>query len=343
MAERVLITGGSGFLASHTIAQALAAGYEVRTTLRSLAREAEVRAMVEAGGQPADARLSFTVADLSADTGWPEAVRGVSFVLHLASPFPAGAPKHEDELIIPAREGALRVLRAARDAGVRRLVLTSSFAAIGYGHPPLDRPFDERDWTHLEAKGIAAYVKSKTVAERAAWDFIKREGNQLELAVINPCAIFGPLLGPDAASSVVLVQQLLNGALPGLMNLNFGIVDVRDVADLHLRAMTQPAAAGERFLAAAGDFLSMREIALALKARLGDAAKKVPTRVLPSWLVRIAAAVSPVVRLAIAELDKPKNGSNEKARRVLGWSPRSAADALQATGESLLRLGLLKR
>lgn len=335
----VLVTGGSGFIGSHAILRLLAEGHDVRSTLRSLHREAEVRALLGAAGEE---RLRFVAADLTADAGWAEAVAGCDYVLHIASPFPAGIPKHEDELIVPARDGALRVLRAARDAGVRRVVLTSSFAAIGYGHPERQAPFDESTWTNVDA-GIAAYTKSKTLAERAAWDFIAREGGGLELSVVNPVGVFGPVLGPDYATSIQLVQRLMDGALPGCPRLRFGVVDVRDVVDLHLRAMTHPAANGERFLAVAGDFMSIREMALALKSRLGDPARRVPTRELPSWLVKLVAIFDPTVRQILPDLDKYKNATSDKARRMLGWSPRGNSDALVATAESLLRLGLLRR
>src|ERR1700722_9470273 len=198
--ELVVVTGGSGFVGTHCIVQLLNAGYRVRTTVRSLKREAEVRTMVREGGAKGVDELSFVVADLMADAGWTEAVRGCTYVLHVASPFPAKVPKHEDELIVPAREGTLRVLRHSRDAKVKRVVLTSSFAAIGYGHPPQSAPFDETSWTNLDAD-VSAYVKSKTLAERAAWDFIAKEGGGLELVVVNPVVVFGPVLGPDYATS----------------------------------------------------------------------------------------------------------------------------------------------
>lgn len=339
----VLVTGGSGFIASHCILQLLAAGHQVRTTVRNLRREGEVRTMLKQGGAgEAGDRLTFVAADLQADAGWPQAVAGCDHVLHVASPFPVGVPRHEDELIVPARDGALRVLRVARDAGVRRVVLTSSYAAIGYGHPPQAAPFDETSWTDATAAGLGAYVRSKTLAERAAWDFMAREGGGLELAVVNPVAVFGPVLGPDYAASIVLVQRLLAGTVPGCPRLQFGLVDVRDVADLHLRAMTDPAANGERFLAAAGDFLSVREIAQVLKRRLGARARRVPTWQLPDWLVRLAALADPTVRQILPELGKVKNATNAKARRLLGWTPRSNEDAIIATAESLLALGLVK-
>lgn len=338
----VLVTGGSGFIGSHAILQLLGAGYRVRTTVRSARRDGDVRAMLKAGGATAGGRLSFVVTDLEHDAGWPQAVAGCDYVLHIASPFPPNLPRHEDELIVPAREGALRVLRAARDAGVKRVVLTSSFAAVGYGQQAQAAPFDERNWTDPTAADVQPYPKSKTLAERAAWDFIAREGGALELAVVNPVGVLGPVLGPDYSTSILLVQRLMDGAVPGCPKLSFGVVDVRDVVDLHLRAMTHPAANGERFLAVAGDFMSIRAIARVLRQRLGVAAKRVPTRQLPNWLVRLAAWRDPSIKQIIPELGHPKNATSEKARRVLGWAPRTNEEAIVATAESLLRLRLLK-
>jgi nucleoside-diphosphate-sugar epimerase len=341
MTTTVLVTGGSGFIGSHAILQLLAAGHRVRTTIRNLNREGDVRAMLKVGGATPDDRLSFFAADLENDAGWPQAVAGCEYVLHVASPFPANVPQHEDELIVPAREGALRVLKAARDAGVRRVVLTSSFAAIGYGHKPQKAPFNETNWTEITGNDVTAYVKSKTLAERAAWDFIAKEGGALELSVVNPVAVFGPVLGPDFSTSILLLKRLLTGDVPGCPQLTFGIVDVRDVADLHIRAMTHPAAKGERFLAATGDFMLIRDIARVLKERMGEAGKKVSTRQLPNWLVRIAALRDPSIRQILPELGKLKYGSNEKAKGMLGWTPRSREDAIVASAESLLRLGLV--
>jgi nucleoside-diphosphate-sugar epimerase len=337
-----LVTGGSGFIGSHCILQLLATGHRVRTTVRSPRREGDVRAMLKQGGADPGDRLSFAVADLEKDAGWAEAVAGCEYVLHVASPFPANIPQHEDEVIVPAREGALRVLRASRDAGVKRVVLTSSFAAIGYGHELQETPFDETSWTNLDGDDVRPYVKSKTLAERAAWEFIAREGGGLELSVVNPVGVFGPVLGPDYSTSILMVQRLMDGAIPGCPRIHFGVVDVRDVADLHVRAMTHPAARGERFLAVAGDFMSMLEMARVLKRRMGASARRVPTLQLPNWLVRVVAMRDPAAKQILPELGRRKNATNEKARRLLEWSPRSSEDAIVATGESLVRLGLLK-
>jgi nucleoside-diphosphate-sugar epimerase len=339
---RVLVTGGTGFIGAHCLVQLLAAGHETRTTVRNLAREGDVRAMLRQGGaDEAGARLAFFRADLSQDAGWAEAVAGCDYVLHVASPFPSTVPKDENELIAPARDGALRVLRAARDAKVKRVVLTSSFAAIGYGAEGRTL-FSEQDWTNLDDPTVQPYPRSKTIAERAAWDFIAKEGGGLELAVVNPVGVFGPVLGPDYSTSILLAKRLLDGTVPGCPDLWFGAVDVRDVADLHIRAMTDPAARGERFLATAGDFVSIRQIAQILKDEAGPAARKVPTRAVPSWLMRIIGLFDAEVRGLLPELGKRKNASNEKARRLLGWAPKSVRESVLATAESLSALGLLK-
>ena len=336
----VLVTGGSGFIGAHSILKLLAAGYRVRTTVRSLQREADVRTMLKVGGAEPGAALTFHAADLNADAGWAEAVSGCEYVLHIASPFPATQPKDENELIVPAREGALRVLRAARAAGVKRVVLTSSFAAVAYGLPASSEPFTEANWTNLNGN-VSPYVKSKTLAERAAWDFINKEGGALELAVINPVGVLGPLLGPDYSSSIQLMQRLLSGSIPRSPRIFFNIVDVRDVADLHLLAMTQPAARGERFLATVGDCLSVQAAANVLHKHLGEKAHKAPTAEMPDWFVRLLGLVNPTLREMAPNLGVIRPASNEKARRLLGWSPRTNETAILATAESLMQLGLL--
>lgn len=337
--QLILVTGGTGFIAQHCILAALKAGYRVRTTVRSLSREAEVRAHLKVGGIEAGDRLTFVAADLTADKGWAEAVAGCTYVLHGASPTPTGEQVSEDDWIKPAVEGNLRVLRAARDAGVRRVVLTSAFGAICAGHKAMGRPFNETDWSDLTG-AVWPYQKSKTLAERAAWDFIAREGRGLELSAVNPTAVLGPVLGADYSHSIGLIRNMMNGQ-PGCPKLNCGIVDVRDVADLHLRAMTHAAANGERFLAISGESLWMIDIARVLRRRLGAATARVPTRVLPNWLVRLISLKNPVMKGAITLLGVNLNATSEKAIRLLGWAPRPAEEAIVATAESLIRLGLL--
>jgi nucleoside-diphosphate-sugar epimerase len=339
--SQVLVTGGSGFIGCHCIAALLGAGHRVCTTVRHAGREADVRSMLAAAGAGSIDRLSFASAELGSDAGWNAAAEGCDYVLHVASPFPADRPSHEDELIVPARDGTLRVLKAAHAAGAKRVVLTSSFAAIGYGHPPRATPFDESDWT-LPGAGVSAYAKSKTLAERAAWEFVAGQEGSPELSVVNPVAVFGPALGPWYSTSIRLIKRMLEGRMPGNPKLYFGVVDVRDVADLHLLAMTHPAAAGERFLATAGEFMSLQEIAQVLKSGMGESARRVRTRQLPDWLIRAAAWFNPLAREILPELGKRKSGSSAKARRMLGWQPRSSDEAVLAAGQSLVRLGLLE-
>ena len=335
----VLVTGGSGFVGSHVILQLLNAGHVVRATVRSLTREESVRGMLRGAGADAGKRLSFFEADLERDEGWAAAVAGCDFVMHVASPMPLAAPKTEDELIIPARDGVLRVLRAARDANVKRVVLTSTCGAIYYGHPPQKAPFDETNWTNLNGE-MSAYVRSKAIAERAAWDFMAAEGGALELSVINPSGIFGPVLGPDYSASIEIVKRLMTGG-PGVPQLNFSVVDVRDVADLHVRAMTDPAAKGQRFIAVSGEAMSMLDIARVLKARLGDAARKVPTRQLPNWLVRFVALFDRRMRTLLPLLGIIRNATSAKAERLLGWTPRPREEAIVASAESLVKFGIV--
>lgn len=341
--ELVLVTGGSGFIGAHCILRLLADGHMVRTTVRSREREAEVREMLRRAGAEPGERLEFAEADLTSDAGWAEAVAGCAYVLHVASPFPVNQPRDADELVRPAREGTLRVLKAARDAGVKRVVQTSSFAAVGYGHPERATPFDETDWTNLDGPGVTAYVKSKTLAERAAWDFVAREGGGLELATVNPVGVLGPVLGRDLSSSVELLRSLMEGAVPAAPRTWFGLVDVRDVADLHVRAMTSPAAKGERFIATGGDFLSVIEMARILRAEAGPLGKKAPSWQMPDWLVRLMAVFMPAARATVPELGKMKNATSAKAKRLLGWAPRTPREAILASAESLVALGIVRQ
>jgi dihydroflavonol-4-reductase len=224
---------------------------------------------------------------------------------------------------------------------VKRVVFTSTCGAIYYGHPLRAEPFDETSWTNVDGGAMSAYVKSKALAERAAWDFMKAEGGALELSVINPSGIFGPALGPDYSSSLDLIKRLLNGSMPAFPDLWFGVVDARDVADLHLRAMTAPEAKGERFIATQGGAVSMLEIAQALKARLGERAKRVPTRKLPNFIVKLIALFNVEMRDLAPLLGTARNATSAKAQRVLGWKPRSWEDAVIATAESLLKFGVV--
>lgn len=340
-ASPILVTGGSGYIASHLILQLLNNGHTVRATIRSLSREAAVRKGLEDAGADTS-KLSFTAADLSSDDGWPAAVQGCVYVHHVASPFPLEMPKHEDELIVPARDGALRVLHAAREAGVKRVVLTSSFAAVGYGYAATRKEmFTEEDWTILDkSQGVAVppYQKSKTIAERAAWDFIDKEGGEMELVVVNPVGVFGPLIGKDVGTSVQIIKKLMDGSIPGCPQVSFGVVDVRDIADLHIRAMNDPKAKGQRFLGVNDEgSSSILDIARIIREKRPDVAKKVPTIQFPNWMMKLVALFDPSIRQIVPELGKKLNIGNDKAKSMLGWVPRSTEDAVLDTVDSLIK------
>ena len=333
--ERVLVTGGSGYIASFCIAQLLNEGARVRTTVRNLAREPDVRSAIAKLASAGD-RLEIATADLNADTGWREVCADCTAVLHVASPLPSSNPKDDDELVRPARDGALRVLAAARDAGVRRVVMTSSTAAVTYGYGSRSQPYTEADWSDPANRAdSSAYERSKMIAERAAWDWHASEGAALELVTICPGAVIGPVLGSDFSASLDIVKKLIDGSLPGLPHFGWPLVDVRDIADLHIRAMRAPEAVGQRYIGA-GPFCWMADIARVLRQRVPAIARKVPTRPLPSWLVRFSSIVDPVVRGRLFELDKERPVSADKAKRDLSWSPRSNDDAIVDTAQSLI-------
>lgn len=332
----VLVTGGSGFVGSHVILKLLEEGHQVRTTVRSASKEAAVHAMLSNGGQQPDGRVRVFEADLISDRGWDAAIAGCDFVLHVASPFPRGVPKDENELIVPARDGTLRVLRAARDAGVKRVVLTSSFAAIGYGHGRCDTVFSEEDWTDTAGADVQPYIKSKTIAERAAWDFIRKEGGALELSVVNPVGIFGPVLGLELSSSVAIIKRLLEG-MPAVPRIYFGIVDVRDLADLHIRAMQTDAARGQRFVAVGDGVVSLLDVARMLRRHFGASASRIPARQYPDWLLRLLAPFSPEAKATLPQLGIVRRSTSAKARNLLGWQPRPYAQTIADTADSLIR------
>lgn len=318
----VLVTGGSGYVGTQLVAALLRDGRQVRATVRSADAEEGVRAAVRRGGAD-DAGLEVVVADLTADDGWKDALAGCAEVHHVASPIPAVQPEDPDELVVPAREGTLRVLRAARDAGARRVVLTSSFAAVGYTRKP-SAEYTEADWTDPATPGLAPYPLSKVVAERAAWDLMNSDGGGTELTVLNPTFILGPILTARLRSSVQLIKAMFEGAMPVVPRQRFGLVDVRDLADLHILAMATPAAAGKRFLALSSDpTLSYLEIASILRRRFSDAADRVPTQEAPG-------AEPPHLII-----------HNDRAREELGWNPRGVEETIVDTVQSMRDLGLL--
>jgi dihydroflavonol-4-reductase len=333
----VLVTGGSGFLGGWCVVDLLRRGYRVRTTIRDRSREEEVRALVAREAEMDD-RLAVFEADLLDDGGWDAAVEGCEYVLHVASPFPPSTPKDPDELIVPAREGTRRVLQAAMKAGVRRVVVTSSSATVADAPEPRPNPITEDVWTDLSH--ARPYVQSKVLAERAAWDFMADQGATDRLATVLPSAILGPVLSPDLSYSVQAVERLLNRSMPGIPRLGFSFVDVRDVADLHARAMTAPEGAGERFLGT-GASLWLSDVARILRARLGADADRVPTRRVPNFVVRAAARFDPELRQIVGGLGKRSEFSSAKAQTKLGWSPRPVEDTIADCARSLLQLGVV--
>jgi dihydroflavonol-4-reductase len=335
MADTVLVTGGTGFLGGWCVAQLLQRGHDVRTTVRNLERERDVREAVVTSGIETDAQLTVVAADLTSDDGWKEAVDGARYVLHVASPFPPVQPKDPDELIVPARDGALRVLRAALDAGAERVVMTSSVAAIRSDRESsAAAPYTEADWTDGNDTARTPYVRSKALAEQAAWEHARSAGASHRLATINPGAIIGPALSNDHSYSLQAIERLLDGT-PAAPKLGFTFVDVRDVADLHIRAMTQDAAGGERFIAT-DEWLWLPEVAAVLRERLGDAAPKVPKRTAPNALIRVMALFDGGIRSVVGDLGKRSWFSSEKARSKLGWTTRPVEDSIEETARSLL-------
>jgi dihydroflavonol-4-reductase len=337
MADRVLVSGGSGYIAGFLIRQLVAEGSMVHTTVRSLAKEAAVRQLLAVD----DSRLRFFAADLNSDAGWAEAMAGCSHVAHVASPLPMRTVKDAQELIVPARDGALRALRAARAAGVRRFVMTSSVAAVAYGRGPGVHTFTEADWTDPDGPGTSPYIQSKTIAERAARDWVAKEGGGIEYCSINPSVVLGPVWSRDYSASVVIVKKLLDGSMRACPDIGFGVVDVRDVADLHVRALDAPGMAGERFIAS-GRFMKLREIAEVLRAQLGSQAHKVTTRNVPDWLVRVAAHFNPLARAVVGELGSVRNQDASHAKTVLGWAPRPVEQSIVDTARCLIDLGIVK-
>ena len=334
----VLVTGGSGFLGGWCVPELLRRGHPVRTTVRDLSREGEVRARVQnllvgAPGDEAEGKLSFVAANLHEDSGWEQAVDGCEHVLHVASPFPLVQPKDPDELIVPARDGTLRVLGAALAAGASRVVVTSSVAAVGGSAKGSGRPLDESDWTDLDDPSVSPYARSKTIAEHAAWDLAAEMGETARLATVNPGAILGPVGGPDRSPSLEVIQRLLNG-MPGTPRIGFNLVDVRDVADLQILAMSDPAAGGKRLLAVRS-FEWMADVARILRERLGEEAPKVPKRSVPDLMVRAMGLFDPGIRSVVGQLGRKQEYSSAAAES-LGWSPRPIDETIVDCARSML-------
>ncbi len=336
--ETVLVTGGSGFIASYCIIDLLKNGYNVKASLRNLNKTDLVKEMLRKGGISSEEllneNLSFVTAELSDEKSWEKAAEGCQYVIHTASPTPNTDAKTNDDFVKPAVDGVLFVLKAAKKAGIKRVVLTSAFGAVGMGTHKTT-PYTEEDWTALNDT-VAPYQRSKTLSEKAAWDFINSEGEGMELSVVNPTGVLGPVLSHDFSHSIQTIKQMLNGEMSACPKLTFGYVDVRDVADLHFKAMTLPQANGQRFIAVAGDSLSFMDTANILRKNLGEKAAKVPTKELSNWLIKFLANFNPKLKMITPLLGSVKHASNEKAKTLLGWNPRSNEEAILATANSLI-------
>ncbi|WP_099367540.1 SDR family oxidoreductase [Sphingobacterium sp. 1.A.4] len=332
--ETVLVTGGSGFIATHCIIVLLKNGYKVKASLRSLKKSELVKEMLTKGGINSFENLSFVEAELSNEKSWETAAEGCQYVIHTASPTPNTDAKSEDDFVTPAVNGVLFVLRAAKKAGVKRVVLTSAFGAVGFGTNKTT-PYTEEDWTVINGT-VAPYQRSKTISEKAAWEFIKKEGEGMELSVINPIGVLGPILSHDYSHSIQTIKNMLNGGMKSCPKAAFGYVDVRDVADLHFLAMTKSEANGQRFIAVEGKALSFLETANILKKNFGEKARNVPSKEVSNWVIKLVALFNPKAKLIIPYLGLVKEASNEKAKTLLGWKPRKVEEAVVATAQSLI-------
>lgn len=339
--NKVLLTGITGFLGSHTAIQLLNRGYLVRGTMRDLGRKEGIINAI-AKHAPTE-NLELIQAELTSPTDWTIATQDIHYVQHIASPLPRTMPKDENDLIVPAREGVINVLKASMENGVKRVVMTSSVVAIGYGHENNNRIFTENDWTNItDRKDTNAYIRSKTIAEKAAWDLIPDFNQKTELVMVNPVVILGPVLEKDYATSPMLVRKLMNGEIPALGNFGFSIVDVRDVADMQIRAMEVSEANNKRLICNADNgFISMREITSILKSNYPEFNKRLPKFSLPNFLVRLYGLIDPEVKVALLELSIKREFDNSLAKALLDWKPRSNEEAIKATADSLIELGLV--
>jgi nucleoside-diphosphate-sugar epimerase len=344
MLGNVLVTGGTGFVGTHIILQLLQKGYSVKTTLRSINSKSKVIDTLKSNGITTFDNLTFIEADLSIDDNWDEAMNGCDYVLSVASPVFFDIPKDENEMIRPAVEGIVRILKAAKKSNVKRVVMTSNFGAVGFSNKNPNKATTEEDWTDVNEKGLSAYEKSKLLAERAAWDFIKKEGGDLEFVTINPVAIWGPSLSAHISGSFGLLEHLLDGSMKAIPNIPLNIVDVRDVADLHIRAMTNPKANAQRFIASYDGQISLPEIAALLRYKKPDISKKISTKTLPNWIISLGALFNAEAKEGKLLLGMSRNVSNTKAKEILGWKPISnIEETILASVNSMNKYGIIKR
>lgn len=342
--ETVLVTGGTGFVGMQIIFQLLKKGYNVKTTIRSLKSKDKVIETLKSNGITSFANLSFVEAELTKDTNWTEAMVGCKYVLSVASPVFFEIPKNEDEAIRPAVDGILRVLKFAKNAGVKRVVMTSNFGAVGFSQTDKKRETNEADWTDPNLKGLSVYEKSKTLAEMAAWDFIEKEGDKLEFTTINAVAIFGPSLNEHISGSFHLLTNLLNGSMKIVPNIPLNVVDVRDVADLHIKAMTTPEANGQRFIATADGQITLPEIAALFKRKMPEVSENVSTKKLPDFILKIASLFNAQAKQGVMFLNMNRNLSNQKAKTILGWNPiASQEETILTSLHSMIKFNLINK
>ena len=340
---QVTVTGGSGFLGSYCIVDLLKQGYKVKTTIRNLSKESELRDTLSRFVTYKPDQLEFYEADLNHDKNWDAAIEGSTYVLHVASPFLANIPKDpEKELIQPAIQGTIRVLEASQKNGVKRVVMTSSMAAISYGHPYPQKTaiLDEQTWTNIDGDDVTPYVVSKTLAEKAAWDFIEKNSS-LELTTINPSAIIGPLLSSDLSPSILIIKKLMNKEMPALPKIGFQVTDVRDVTSAHIKAMTKPDAAGKR-VAVTNQFLWMQDFAKILSKEFSSKGYSIPSATIPDYLVKIFALFDKETRSVLNELGIKRELSNERMKQLLGITPIDVSDSVISTAQSLIQNNVLK-
>ncbi|QJD97340.1 aldehyde reductase [Mucilaginibacter robiniae] len=340
--ETVLVTGGNGFLGMRIVLQLLQKGYQVKTTVRSLKNKDKLTAALTANGVTDLAQLSFIEAELTRDDNWAEAMKGCRYVLSVASPVFFNKPWQEDEAIRPAVEGILRILRFAQKEGVQRVVMTSNFGAVGFSQTDKNRETTEADWTNVQTKGLSVYERSKTLAEKAAWDFISTQGGKLEFATINAVGIWGPSLDAHVSGSFHLLQNLLDGSMKMAPNIPLNVVDVRDVADLHIRAMTNPAASGQRFIASADGQITLPQIAALLREKRPEVSQQVSAKTLPDWVIRLGSLFSSRAQEGLMFIKMNRNVSNQKAKTILKWKPiATQEDTLLAAVDSIVKYKLL--
>lgn len=338
---KVLLTGVSGFLGSHTAIQLLEKDYQVVGTLRDINRAESIKEMIGKHTLKIN-NLSFVEANLNDQNAWKNLTQGMDYIQHIASPFPRELPKNEDDLILPAKNGTLNILKAASVNGVKRVVITSSIAAIVYGKSKNHRNgvFDETHWTDANnKKDNTPYFRSKTIAEKAAWDFIKSDNSGLELTTVCPGAMLGPILEKDFGTSASIVIKAMDGSMPALADIGFDVVDVRSIADLLILAMESPKAPNQRYIGTTG-FMKFKEVAQVLKKEYPK--RKIPSLMLPNFVVRLFSNIDKSLKPVLVDLGVERKTANSKARKELDWNPLSNNEAILACAKSVIEMGIIK-